>query len=651
MSAADNLNLFRTLYDASPNAVAILKIDAEHPSDVKTFNIQYLNPRFRDEYSIADYPDLTASDIVPMFARGTALDQIADVALTGIPSRFVDSLQTAGGARWLRYEVSRQDDFLIVSTYDISDVRKVETVLENAMAEAEKQRRLYESITSNTPDLVYVFDLNYRFTYANKALLEMWGKTAAEAIGKGLRENGYEEWHAEMHEREIDEVAATKKNVRGTVSFPHAELGERVYDYILVPVLNEAGEVEVVAGTTRDITELKESAEKIRQSESRLKMTIDQTPAPTLVLMGDRLVIEQINKPMLEMIGHGEEVIGLPLIEVLPELKGSYIWEQVVKVYDDGITFDHPEVCVSHTRGGEIEDFYYNLSYRPLRDAGEIVGMIQVAVDVTAHVLARKKLEESENRYRKLSETLELQVEQRTQELQRSNDDLQQFAHVASHDLKEPVRKIKMFVSRLEEKIGRHRSDADGSLSQFIEKINGATDRMYTMIEGVLGYSTVSSNSRAPERVDLDDIVNNIEVDLEVALQNTSGKIIHDGLPTIEGAPVLLYQLFYNLINNSLKFARPGVPPRISITSRMSEEAVDVEVTDNGIGFENSQSSYIFETFRRLHSKDQYDGTGLGLALCKKIVERHRGTISATGRPGDGATFSIRLPLKQHEAI
>lgn len=650
MSASDNNSLFRARYDASPKAVAILDIGSQQPSDARSFKIHYLNPRFLETFSVPD-SDQARADILPTFAQGTVLDQIIDVAVTGISSQFIGSLQTGDAMRWLRYEVSRQGKFLVISTHDISDVRKVEIVLENALAEAEKQRRLYHSITSNTPDLVYVFDLDYRFSYANKALLEMWGKSAEDAIGKGLRENGYEEWHAAMHEREIDQIAATKRNIRGTVSFPHAELGQRIYDYILVPVLNEAGEVEAVAGTTRDITEFKESDEKIRQSESRLKMMIDQTPAPTLVLMGDRLTIEQINKPMLQLIGHGEEVIGQPLIEVLPELKGSYIWDKVLKVYDDGISFDHPEVLVSHTRGGEIEDFYYNLSYRPLKESDEIVGMIQVAVDVTEHVVARKKMAESENRYRKLSETLEQQVKERTQELQRSNDDLQQFAHVASHDLKEPVRKIKMFVSRLEEKIKHYETDNDNSIPQFIEKINGATNRMYTMIEGVLSYSTVNSTSREPEPVDLADIVNSIEVDLEVTLQNVAGKIDHHSLPTIDGAPVLLYQLFYNLINNSIKFARPGVPPRISVTATTAEDNVDIEVSDNGIGFENSQSSYIFETFRRLHSKDQYDGTGLGLALCKKIVERHGGSITAEGHPGKGATFRIRLPLRQNGII
>jgi PAS domain S-box-containing protein len=134
--------------------------------------------------------------------------------------------------------------------------------------QSERQKRLYETIISSTPDLVYVIDRNYRFTFANEALLRMWGRSLEDSIGRGLRELGYEEWHATMHEREIDHVVATREAIRGEVSFPHAELGRRIYDYIFVPVLDERGEVEAIAGTTRDITlrrDAQQQAEEARK--------------------------------------------------------------------------------------------------------------------------------------------------------------------------------------------------------------------------------------------------------------------------------------------------------------------------------------------------------------------------------------------------
>jgi PAS domain S-box-containing protein len=137
---------------------------------------------------------------------------------------------------------------------DVTRRKEAEEAVRESQAEAERQRRLYEAIISSTPDLVYVFDLDYRFTFANDALLRMWGRTLEESIGKSLLEIGYEPWHAEMHEREIDRVVATKQPIRGEVAFPHAELGRRIYDYIFVPVLGADGEVEAIAGTTRDVT-------------------------------------------------------------------------------------------------------------------------------------------------------------------------------------------------------------------------------------------------------------------------------------------------------------------------------------------------------------------------------------------------------------
>jgi len=142
---------------------------------------------------------------------------------------------------------------------DITDQKRMEEALRRAHEESEQQKRVYETIANGTPDLMYVFDLNYRFIYANKALLTMWGKTWDESIGKSLLENGYEPWHAEMHEREIDDVVANKKTIRGEVSFPHAVLGKRIYDYIFTPVLNAIGEVVAVAGTTRDISDIKQN--------------------------------------------------------------------------------------------------------------------------------------------------------------------------------------------------------------------------------------------------------------------------------------------------------------------------------------------------------------------------------------------------------
>lgn len=250
------------------------------------------------------------------------------------------------------------------------------------------------------------------------------------------------------------------------------------------------------------------------------------------------------------------------------------------------------------------------------------------------------------------SESLARQVEERTLELHRSNEDLMQFAHVASHDLKEPVRKVKTFTGRLQDEFGAALSE---KANVYIEKIRNATDRMLAMIDGVLSYSTLNASDQKNEPVDLNLILNSIEADLEVMIHQQKATLERGSLPVIEGSAVLIYQLFYNLINNSLKFSRAGTPALIrthsSETTLHGEPAAEIVVTDNGIGINPNHADRIFNAFTRLNSKDMYEGTGLGLALCKKIAERHHGRISADGTSNIGAIFTIVLPYRQFKKI
>ena len=232
--------------------------------------------------------------------------------------------------------------------------------------------------------------------------------------------------------------------------------------------------------------------------------------------------------------------------------------------------------------------------------------------------------------------------------LQQSNQELQQFAHVASHDLREPLRKIKTYTGRLQQ-------DTHNQLSEksrlFLDKIVSASDRMFMMIEGVLNYSVLNASEQRIEPVDLDATMNNIESDLEIPINQKNAMIERENLPIIEGSSVLLYQVLYNLVNNSLKFSRPGLAPYIKVGCSQiiieGQDWVQIKVEDNGIGFENEFAEKIFESFARLNSKDQFEGTGLGLALCKRIAERHGGHIEASGVPGKGAQFTVSLPKHQ----
>lgn len=284
---------------------------------------------------------------------------------------------------------------------DITDRKKAQQALHNQQTETEKLKRLYEAVTGNTPDLVYIFDLNYRFTYANPALLAMWGKTWDEAIGKNLLENGYEPWHVEMHQKEIDQVIATKKPIRGTVSFPHAELGKRTYDYIFAAVLNNEGNVEAVAGTTRDITDLTDAEEKLLNSEQQMRTMVEIAPFPIGVYIGKEMKVEIANQSILDIWGKGKDVFGKSYKQILPELDNQEIFKQLDSVYRSGVPYHKKNQKVDIVTGGETKSFYFNYSFTPLAGTdGKVYGVMNTAADVTDLNLAKLLIQKSEESLR-----------------------------------------------------------------------------------------------------------------------------------------------------------------------------------------------------------------------------------------------------------
>jgi len=275
----------------------------------------------------------------------------------------------------------------------------------------------------------------------------------------------------------------------------------------------------------------------------------------------------------------------------------------------------------------------YNRDASPVRMVGSMINITE-----------RKQAEEAQRSFR---EELEKTVLERTVELRRSNEDLERFAHVASHDLKEPVRKILTYSDRIKTKY----EHVLGEGSLLLDKLTKSASRLNQMIDSILIFSTVNSESHAVETVDMNVTVENAIDDLELIIAEKGADIQAGDLPVIEGSSVLLHQLFYNLLNNALKFSRAGVAPVIKIESQLlagsDDGQVEFKIIDNGIGFSEMDAKKIFKSFVRLHPKDRFEGTGLGLALCKRIVERHSGQIEAHGSIGGGAIFLIRLPVRQ----
>ncbi|HVF46068.1 MAG TPA: PAS domain S-box protein [Pyrinomonadaceae bacterium] len=255
----------------------------------------------------------------------------------------------------------------------------------------------------------------------------------------------------------------------------------------------------------------------------------------------------------------------------------------------------------------------------------------------------------------KAREMLEQRVDERTTELkesnlalERSNKDLEQFAAVASHDLQEPLRKIQAFGDRLRERSGDEIGE-EGLYS--LERMIDAASRMRGLIEALLTFSRVTTKAQRSVPVDLGAAAREVVSDLEALIHKTAGRVEVGALPTIAADPQQMRQLLLNLIANGLKFHKPGVPPVVRVEGRMlavdSEKMCELSVSDNGIGFDEQYRERIFEVFERVHSRQQYEGTGMGLAICRRIAERHGGTVSANAGEDGGATFLVKLPVRQ----
>ena len=247
---------------------------------------------------------------------------------------------------------------------------------------------------------------------------------------------------------------------------------------------------------------------------------------------------------------------------------------------------------------------------------------------------------QAEQALQKAHDELELRVQERTAELARSNAELQQFAYVASHDLQEPLRMVSNFTQLLAE---RYDSKLDSDGREFIAyAVEGAT-RMQTLVQDLLALSRVGTRGKDLEVVRLDEVVDRAVANLEFAIQDNGASVSHDALPEVLADSMQMMQLFQNLIGNGIKF-KGAEPPRVHISAARSEKEWTLSVHDNGIGFEPQYAERIFAVFQRLHSRDEYQGNGIGLAICRKIVERHQGRIWAESIPGSGSTFYFTMP-------
>ncbi|MPR33985.1 sensor histidine kinase [Salmonirosea aquatica] len=403
----------------------------------------------------------------------------------------------------------------------------------------------------------------------------------------------------------------------------------------------------------------------LTRSEARFKSLIEEAPVATCLFVGRTMIIEVANQPMLAFWGKGNDVLGKPLAEAVPELIGQPFLDILDQVYTTGVPYEAKSARADLKVDGTLGTYYFDFTYKPLRNAaGEVYAIMDMAVDVTQQVITRRRVEESEARYRALSQALEIRVQERTQELltanqdlQRSNENLQQFAYVASHDLQEPLRKIQSFSSLLQVKYGQAVGEEG---LDYLSRMSTAGKRMSALIKDLLTYSQITTRQQVFGPISLNKVLGDVLNTLDWEIKNRQARIEIAGLSVVNGDQFQLGQLFQNLLSNALKFTPPEKKPQIELTCSLhnrTELSTDIRpastatrfcqisVSDQGVGFDIKYLDRIFQVFQRLHGKDEFPGTGVGLAICHQVVENHGGAITATSTPGEGSTFSVYLPV------
>ena len=368
-------------------------------------------------------------------------------------------------------------------------------------------------------------------------------------------------------------------------------------------------------------------AERSRLEAARFRTLLEASPE-AMIVSDQRGEIAIVNSRAQEVFGYTrEELLGRPIEILLPErLRGAHLGHREA-YYAKPVnrSMGAGRDLVGLRKDGA--EFPIEVSLGPVEtDLGVVVST--VIVDITARKAAERELEEQR------------------EALSRSNAELEQFAYVASHDLQEPLRMVTSYVQLLAQ---RYQGKLDSDADDFIKfAVDGAT-RMKTLINDLLAYARVGSRGKALERVELAQVLEQALSNLAMAVQESCAQVTCDRLPVVTGDPLQLVELLQNLIGNALKFRRDSTP-QVHIGAERRDSEWIVSVRDNGIGIDPQFRERIFVIFQRLHGREEYPGTGIGLAICKKIATRHGGRIWADSEPGHGATFSFTIPAAGKEA-
>lgn len=513
-------------------------------------------------------------------------------------------------AIWYTVSVYPTAEGISIYMQDITQHKRADDVLKRSEA-------IYRALARSFPDgAILIFDHDLRCLVADGEVLKRIGMSHESIEGKTIADAWEEPLLSAIETR-------VKRALSGESQTYDSEFVGRMLWSQYVPLRDKDGEIIATMVLVQDITALKAAEQAVEVSENKYRMLFNSMTNGFALheIICDEMGIPvdyrflEVNPAFERLTGlKGAEITGKTVREVIPGIEPAWI-EHYGKVALGGEPIQFEDYAA------QLNRFYSVFAFSPRKYL-----FAAVFNDITS------------------SKQAEIALQEFAARLQRSNQDLEDFALIASHDLREPLRKVQAYADVVKGLAG---TCAEPKAQEALGRMVQAVGRMQSMLDGLLAYSRVNTQGKPFRRVNLNDIARGVLEDLELRLEQTGSEVEVGNLPVIDADPVQMRQLLQNLLGNALKFHRQGVPPRVEVKAQpVISGMICLVVEDNGIGFSQEVAGQIFHPFRRLNAGLAYEGSGMGLAICRKIAERHGGSIRAEGRPGEGATFRVELPVK-----
>lgn len=498
-----------------------------------------------------------------------------------------------------------------------------------------------EKIADFFPAIIYIYDVDTKhISFLNRKVHDFLG-FSCEDIGGDLNELIFKE-DIELVQHELEKFYALQNDDSYCFNcrLNHKEGYWRYFrTHGTVMRRTETGQPASYLFIAQDITDFRKSEDEVKAVRSLIEETEEllQLGSWTYTISDQKITW---TKGLYRLFEFEEEELPAITYDFYVDLVSA----------EDIVSFEHALQNAISTKS----EFEHEYQVKTRTGASKIVSTkAKVVADADGYVSKIVGVTRDVTRLRNFERDRERSI----RELNRSNKELEEFAYIASHDLQEPIRKISTFGERLKTKF-TDKLGTDGAL--YLERIMASADNMRMLIDNLLEFSRTTRSSHAFEWINLQDIIANVKTDLELKIEETNASITTSALPRLEAVASEMKQLFNNLVSNAIKFRKSALAPVIKITGDkisksekeehhlpVDKEFFKIQVNDNGIGFEEEYADRIFQIFQRLHGKAEYPGSGIGLAICKKIVDNHNGIIYAESKPDAGATFVVILPEKQ----